>query len=218
MQTTIPFSGFYESLHDSNIDWALALDLADENGNPYDGLIERFYESARWQHVHEEYAKYFAEAFCEHFKVAATYSKLDSPREYNFETDRIWLDIELDEVKRLLAEVPRELLQKVSTKLFTSRSGFHSFYPPDLDDWPPVEEWDVNHVGTLMEALVLHVEGEGFDEMTLVEDLSGSGHLSNWLYECNPDSERLFRIRDYLVRRDERPQIEAQRAGGLNHG
>lgn len=204
MQTTIPFKGFYETLHDSNIDWALARDLADENGNTYDGLVERFYMNARWRHVHEQYAKSFAENFCLHFKVKAQFSRLDSPREYNFETDRIWLDIELDEVKRLQALVPRELLQWVSTERFTSRSGFHSFYPPDLADWPPVEEWDVNHVGTLMEALVLHVEGEDFDEMRLVEDLSGNGILSDWLYECNPDSKRLFDIRDYLVKRSER--------------
>ena len=45
-------------------------------------------------------------------------------------------------------------LRQAIKERFTSRSGFISSYPNHLEDWPPLEQWDHNELGTLLVALL----------------------------------------------------------------
>lgn len=210
MLAVIPFSGFYNSLHSSELDRALEMMFSDDSGNPNDGLVFRAFDLVQWRNVHAAYAAHYAAAFCEEFEITgAAFESMTSPREYNFETDRIFITLPESEVTRMLTETPRETLDAVATEMFTSRSGFISYYPPDVDSWGPVAEWDHNQCFALLLAYVLHMrDGKAFDgwaEYSIMEDYSCNGYLDEWLSEsADPKLKRLWNISEYLRKRESR--------------
>lgn len=209
MLTIIPFSGFYNSLHDAQINDALRMSFADRatGCETNEGLLNRFYDRADFGIVYEKYARAYAGAFADKFHIELEFDSLSSPREYNFKTDRIFCTIDESEVRRILSLTPIGTLRTVAEEWFKSRSGFISFYSPDIADWGDVSEWDHNQIGALISAYVKHSSNDEFDgyaEVDLMEKVSCNGYLENWLYECNPDAARLYRIRDYLQDRAER--------------
>jgi hypothetical protein len=211
LKTTIPFSGFYESLHDSELDQALEMAFSDDSGTPNAGLLARAWDGVNWRYVHEEYAKEYCKAFASEFQIKSlTFEETHSPREYNFTTDRIFAFISLEDVRSILAKVdPVKLAEKVR-ECFTSRDGFSSFYSADVDDWGDVETWDHNQTGTLMQTFADQEtrNHEAFDqwaEFELMEDARGNGHMDNWIFGSNPEKlNRLDRIGRYLRDRSER--------------
>src|SRR5690606_26269592 len=86
------------------------------------------------------------------------FESLDSPREYNFCTDRIFCYIPLESAKRLFvisAKGNHKRLKEVIRERFTSRDGFISFYSNNLEEWldKPLDQWDHNEIGTLLIAV-----------------------------------------------------------------
>ena len=114
MQATIPFHGFYNSLHDAAFDSAL-----EQEGREV-GDVD-------WRKAFHGYAAEFAKQFLREINIQGQFDRLESPREYNFTTDRIFVDIPLPEVVRMLAEVDPETLNRVAEERHASRSGFFSF-------------------------------------------------------------------------------------------
>lgn len=208
--SVIPFSGFYNSIHDDELGRALEQMFSDGSGNPYDGLVSRAFNLVQWQKVHAAYAAHYAAAFCAEFEIqGGAFESMTSPREYNFETDRIFITLPESEVSRILAVTPRDILDNVAREMFTSRSGFISYYPPDVDSWGPVAEWDHNQCFALLSAYVLHMrDGEAFDvwaEYSIMEYCSCNGYLDEWLSEsADPKLERLWNISEYLRKRESR--------------
>lgn len=137
MLATIPFSGFYESVH---------LDALEREGENYPG--------ADWRKVFLGYAKAYATGYLHAACIVGEFESLESPREYNFSTDRIFVDIPADEVRRMLAAVDPETLAQVAKARHATRSGFISFYSPLVGDWGPVDDWDCNQIETLIIAFV----------------------------------------------------------------
>ena len=208
--SVIPFAGFYNSIHDSELDRALEMMFSDDSGNPNDGLASRAFDLVRWQRVRAAYAAHYAAAFIEEFGIdGAAFESMTSPREYNFENDRVFITLPESEVTRMLTETPRETLGAVAAEMFTSRRGFISHYSPDVDSWGPVAEWDHNQCFALLSAYVLHMrDGEAFDtwaEYGLMEHCSCNGYLDNWLGEHSREGmARLWKVCDYLRARAER--------------
>lgn len=204
MLAIIPFGGFYDSLHSSNVDNELECLLGDDNGIQNDGLADYVWRHANFRDVYHKYAKAYAAAFCEEFKIPAQFESMQSPREYNFTTDRIFVTIDPAGLERIRASIPDETMRAVAAEWFTSRSGFMSSYSPNPDDWGDL---DHNTAGCIVAAYVLHMrDGEEFDswaECALVEDFSGNGWLGNWLCE-EQAILRAANISDYLRRRAER--------------
>ncbi|MBU0564894.1 MAG: hypothetical protein KJ890_15500 [Gammaproteobacteria bacterium] len=204
MLTTLPFSGFYQSFHDADLDDALQQMFTDDHGICNDKLFARAYGMVRWGLVHANYAAAYAKDLAYEFKVALTFHKLESPREYNFETDRIICEISLDEVKRLRAETSEKPFRDFARQRFTSRSGFISFYPPDVDGWGDIETWDLNQVGTLLEAYIEEQHGGRFDhvdELEIMESARANGRLDEWIIKATSGIGRLLTIYDYLQER-----------------
>jgi hypothetical protein len=83
----------------------------------------------------------------------------------------------------MLKKVRGECLNKVIRERFTSRSGFISHYPNHISDWPRIEEWDHNHVGTVMAAYL----GEEYPnaEEDVATELYAEHDIENILYECS---------------------------------
>lgn len=209
LETTIPFAGFYDSLHEDLIVDAITQMFQDDDGTSNAGLSARVFSACKFRQVYEKYAKCYAESFADVFGIPSLkFVALQSPREYNFETDRIFCTIEVDDVNKILAAVDKEVFEAKAADMFTSRSGFASFYNPDIDTWPAdVSDWDCNKVGCLIAAWADHEHGEEFDawaEYNMMQDLSGNGYIDNWVYEATPGTERLYKISDYLRMRAER--------------
>lgn len=214
MLTTIPFSGFYESLHDSQIDDCVEGMFQDDSGNRiFPELAERLFRSCDFHQVYEKYAADYTAAFAHEFGLKSlVFESLSSPREYNFTTDRIFATIDESEVLDLLGRVDLDAFAAQVKERFTSYDGFMSFYSPDIGTWGPPAEWDHNQVGTLLLAHANEQSNEDFDhwaEFALMSDLSGSGDLDNWIWEATPEAKRLYRIFEYLQTRAARCELTA---------
>ena len=210
MLTTLPFSGFYESLHSDSIDQAVERMFSDDSGTTNDGLYAALLKLCRYPQLYANYAKHYVEAFAEEFDIASlTFEELTSPKEYNFTTNRIFVQISSEDVQRFRVKAPEAALAQAAKDQFTSRDGFASFYSPDVNTWPPLEQWDHNQVGVLLQAYAKEQASgaDGFDqwaEYNLMEGAFNNGYLDNWISDATPDIDRLYKIHDYLQKRDAR--------------
>lgn len=130
---------------------------------------------------------------------------MDSPKFYNFTTDRIFCKIELAEVKRLFAIVDKTVLDKAIVDAFTSYDGFSSFYKNSLDQWPSdLSKWDHNQVGTLLNVYVK--DHDAYEEYWQSETIdSGNGELNSIINDAlKPDGLKIVKVAYYIVERQER--------------
>lgn len=204
--TTIPFSGFYESLHDGAIDDALnqMFWMGDNDDQCNEGLALRVFNDCDFSQVHERYAWQYVQEFSKAFDIEMEFEELSSPRFYNFTTDRIFVRVSDDTVERMYATVNEAELAHAVREQYTSRGGFISFYSPDVNAWGPTGTWDHNQIGTLMDVFVREDHFDRYTEYDLVSDFNGNGWLFNWIAEATPNFGRYDRIHRYLLKRQER--------------
>ena len=174
LESTIPFDGFYESFISADIDHQIGqqiewdCDIYDLNVNEEKILWDSYLSVNRsyfYNQIAEDYTNFYIDALNEEldgFTLKATYKCFTSPREYNFETDRIFINIEknhaIDFIKYIIKNYKKELEKKIKDR-FTSRDGFISYYKNSLDLWPKdYSEWDCNMIGTCFELFDLEEE------------------------------------------------------------
>ena len=174
LESTIPFDGFYESFISADIDHQIGQqiewdsDIYDLNEDEQQILWDNYLSVNRsyfYNQIAEDYTNFYIDALnekLEGFKLKAKFNLLTSPREYNFETDRIFIDIEknhaIDFIKYIIKNYKKELENKIKER-FTSRSGFNSFYKNSIDLWTKdYSEWDHNQIGTCFELFNLEEE------------------------------------------------------------
>ena len=181
LESTIPFDGFYNSFISSDIEHEIGqqiewdTDIYDLNEDEQQ-VLEDNYLSVNRSFFYNEIAEHYTDLYIDAlnkelkgFTLKATYRCFESPREYNFETDRIFIDIErdhaIDFIKYTIKNYKKELENKIKER-FTSRDGFWSHYKNRLDLWPKdYSEWDHNQIGTCFELF-------DFDELHFYESLS----------------------------------------------
>ena len=181
LESTIPFDGFYESFISADIDHQIGqqiewdVDRFDLNESEEEVLYNN-YLSVNTSYFYNQIAEYYTDLYIDAlnerldgFTLKATYKCFESPREYNFETDRIFIEIEenhcIDFIKYIIKNYKKELEEKIKDR-FTSRSGFWSHYKNGLDLWTKdYSEWDCNMIGTCFELF-------DFDELYFYESLS----------------------------------------------
>jgi hypothetical protein len=109
--------------------------------------------------------------------IRMTFESMDSPREYNFATDRLYGEMPLAIVylmfRRSRAEGHATLAKTIKDR-FTSYDGFIAYYPTDIEDWleKPLGDWDHNELGTLLLA-VLQLAGADPEDLDLYEETVG---------------------------------------------
>ena len=180
LESTIPFDGFYESFISDDIEHQIVQqiewdsDIYDLNVNEEKILWDNYLSVNRsyfYNQIAEDYTNFYIDnlnaklnyAYPDHgFTLNAKFSFLTSPREYNFETDRIFIDIEknhaIDFIKYIIKHYKKELEEKIKQR-FTSRSGYWSYYKNTLDSWTQdYSEWDCNMIGTCFELFDLEEE------------------------------------------------------------
>lgn len=180
----LPFQGFYESWYSGELDHEesqYAEHLAEKEGETYppelrldastfsELLFEHMnYRSAELE-IAEEYVDSFDRMFSDELELPLRlkYESMDSPREYNFTTDRVYAHIPLAVVRKLFRKSERfdnhATLAQVIAERFTSYSGFISGYRNDLESWlsKPLRDWDHNELETLLLANIRQVYPEG---------------------------------------------------------
>jgi hypothetical protein len=196
MKTVIlPFSGFYNSLHEYQLDRVIETTLSNDNGEPSE-LADNFsWALNSWPVIFAGYAEKYTKALALEFSVVSLeFSELISPREYNYSTDRIIATIADNDIAALYKTVMREYkaeLIALCNERLTSCDGFISFYAPDYKQWPALREWDCNQLGLLLESYITGEMGGAFDqcaEAGLMESAWGNGEL--WaLIEAQTKSE-----------------------------
>ncbi len=174
LESTIPFCGFYCSFIDADIEHQIGQqiewdsDIYDLNEDEQQILWDSYLSVNRsyfYNQIAEDYTNFYIDALndrLEGFTLNAKFNLLTSPREYNFETDRIFIDIErdhaIDFIKYIIKNYKKELQKKIKER-FTSRDGFWSHYKNGLDLWTQdYSEWDHNQIGTCFELFDLEEE------------------------------------------------------------
>ena len=174
LESTIPFDGFYESFISADIDHQIGqqiewdCDIYDLNEDEQQILWDNYLDNNRsyfYNQIAEDYTNFYIDALNERLKgftLKAKFNLLTSPKEYNFETDRIFIEIEenhaVDFIEHIVKNYKKELEQKIEDR-FRSRSGFISFYKNSIDLWAKdFKEWDCNMIGTCFELFDLEEE------------------------------------------------------------
>lgn len=213
MLAVIPFSGFYNSVHDGALDDALNQMFQNDRGDPNHDLVARAFDLVNWTAAHVAYAKAYAENFGQEFELPSlVFDELNSPREYNFVTDRIFVNISFEDAQSAFDRVTPLSLTAKAEEMFTSRSGFSSFYSPDWHSWGSLEEWDHNQLFCLLAALAEDHFGDDFDswkQFELMESEQCNGGFDSILEQAmivdhKAEAERLWNIAYYLRQREER--------------
>ena len=174
LESTIPFDGFYESFISADIDHQIGqqiewdCDIYDLNESEEEILYNNYLTvntSYFYNQIAEDYTNFYIDQLnetLEGFTLKATYKCFESPREYNFKTDRIFIEIEenhaVDFIEHIVKNYKKELENKIEDR-FKSRSGFISFYKNSIDLWAKdFKEWDCNMIGTCFELFDLEEE------------------------------------------------------------
>lgn len=113
-----------------------------------------------------------------------TFEAMTSPKYYNFETDRVFVDIPADKVQAMFDHLKANdfaALRKTLKARHTSYDGFHSFYSNDLETWleKPLEDWDHNEIGSLLCAFLAD-KWEDIEQALLYRALESDGFYSEW--------------------------------------
>lgn len=142
--------------------------------------------SIAYQNLARDYLDYFARELRDTLGIPVTlqWESMSSPREYNFETDRVFATISESDIWRLWVMSSRdghEALRAIVRRHFTSRGGFLSHYSNDLDSWIDgrrPSDFDHNELAAVLEAAIeVATLQPGFNEYAC------SGHAGEVLEE-----------------------------------
>jgi hypothetical protein len=98
------------------------------------------------------------------------FKDMTSPKEYNFTTDRLFVEMDMDILDKMKKEVDKEenvkVFQSVLDRYFQSRSGFISFYESDREDYISEDgsEFDHNVWMAYLHAYIMIMEEMDFDD------------------------------------------------------
>ena len=210
IETQIPFSGFYYSIHDSELDSELEYSInvfAEETGRdiPQD-LFDGMQDAIKWGHVHQDYAREYVEHFLHEFMIEGEFSGMESPRFYNYSTDRVFAKITRASVASMWRKINKRLFAENCEKHFTSRDGFASSYNADWKTWGRISQWDHNQIYMIVLTYAEHESIMGsFDEYSIVESMNCGGHIANAIHGNIDESGRdYWAIYYYLIERAQR--------------
>ena len=165
---------------------------------PWEALQDAHNHRTTFEYLAKEYAlelcSWISDAVSFHFH--AEYEELISPREYNFQTDRVFAKVSLSAIQAMFTEltcdhVGRQVFAEIIADRFTSRSGFHSFYSNDVAEWldRPLGEYDANELGTIVQAFFMAHGVEDIDSELFDWRIGGLYEEVGRAFECGLDWE-----------------------------
>lgn len=180
-KTWLPdFPGFYEtsySFNDSDLENTLFNEPYKIQKEIKEFIKENIFDNINYEQYQQDISKKFTDiwfsVFQENFPnivKSYKYEKLVSPKEYNFSTDSIDIEIELD-LEKLVAEFKKDYKsasQYIHDK-YTSCSGFISYYENDIEDWLQTLEQDQDHkIGAMLQYLSQNSDIDEFDSENML--------------------------------------------------
>jgi hypothetical protein len=155
----IPFQGYYESLYSDILEGPVDYEIENPTTETFE--LENVNFSAMKEVLNKIYVEEFTDFFNETtgLNITFNYKLMESPREYNFATDRLFCEISNDDCEKLFehATSAQGTFSEHIRDTFTSYDGFISYYSNDFNDWlqKPLVEWDHNEKGALITASML---------------------------------------------------------------
>lgn len=167
IKVQIPFQGFYTTIHEDQFDRFIefeVLHMVDE-GQFDDPLVvvDAVVDAIDWQKARQKYAEAYVTGLFtiieEEFGFYPEYKNVTvrSPREYNFENDKIEVEMEVKDWLRLHDLVDTDQLARSVEEELKPRSGFIPLYSNDILDWKQPSEWEFPQTGLLLEVLLEQV-------------------------------------------------------------
>lgn len=180
------FPGFYNTIFEPNEDMVI------ESPFTYDNY-KFFYDEYR-----EKIAKACVNGISEALKefgikgVKIEYERIKSPREYNFDTDAIYVKYKLT-VKAIQSinkylKTNKEAFANYIKERYTSRDGFMSWYSNDINDWEGylVDYGKLKHCfGAVLEFICRNENFTTNDLYNTCEGIYLEGELNNGTGEIN---------------------------------
>lgn len=158
----IPFSGFYGSIHADYVDQAYDTYLEPDEDHPERADMTCDDLVFDMKGFMKEYAEEYLTVLCDElenstdFRIELQLCEINSPKEYNFETDQLiaWIDDE-----SLLALADNVCWANLETEIeeaLKPRSGFHSSRSRRLSEWliRGFGNWDYIELGFMLEHFV----------------------------------------------------------------
>lgn len=136
-----------------------------------------------------------------------SFAGMESPRYYNFETDRVFAQIPVSVVRKLWSMSKADehaTLTRVAKERHSSYDGFISHYDRNWESWGPVADWDHNQLETLLIAACEIAEFDWQDSelsiyCSVVEDQWAWDDCVNWDdLEARRKEKRIELLRDWL--------------------
>ena len=120
----VDFGGFYESIHSYRIE----RDIASCYGvDEIHDMQDKDYDSINWQSIENQYGKEWLDCFNTNHDTAYKFVGIESPAEYNFQTDRIIASASESSINLIINEASTGLIDYINDNS-QSCSGFTSYY------------------------------------------------------------------------------------------
>ena len=123
-QIALPFVGFYGSIISDQLD--LIANMESEE-------LEEEYVEPDWSKIGESVAKSYADRYNELFleetgiNLEIEFVELWSPQFYNFETDRIYVTVDVDSLEKVITKIDISEIRKSLREQYKPQSGFSPF-------------------------------------------------------------------------------------------
>ena len=128
----LPFSGFYVSIYDSHIDNIIEYYLYELEGEQLEKAQDAFYMmnyDATRKAICEHYIQAYNQVFYDEFNIDLnlTFESLTSPKFYNFESDRLFVNIDPEVFKQVINLLDDDTIQKTLSEKYKTQSGYIVF-------------------------------------------------------------------------------------------
>ena len=117
------FGGFYDSIHSNLIDTELENILETE-----DLEYDQIFDYIDFKAIYLEYSKRLVEGLNDNFDLNLKFEQLIRPKEYNFSTDEILVEMSMQDYNYLFLDTDQDELKHKITKATTNRDGYLAFY------------------------------------------------------------------------------------------
>lgn len=145
-QFAIPFLGLVNTIHEDNLNRWYEYDIEEMTQEE----ASEYHDKINWKATSQEYARCYCNAFESILNTdyslpnaSVQFVELVQPREYNFETDRIFAILDETTIQTALQNASNNLFKNHNGLSFESfldeemkpRSGFIPFFSNSIDDW-----------------------------------------------------------------------------------
>lgn len=171
MEIQIEFGGFY-GFHDEYIENRIEIDNDFSSGNDIDHYLD--IENVDWNATFKDYAENWLHRFNMFCNLSLEFVGIDSPKYYNYRTDKIIAKVNDADINDLMVFVDYVAFYEWAKPQLQSRSGFHSFY---------------NGVDDLIE----RAKNDDDDKSILL------GMVCNYLIELNEVNEDIYELEYNII-------------------